>query len=72
MQIGYDGRKRVRAAHDVLAELGTYIPDTEPGWLRYGDRQTDEQWWTMFTADFGAKRLRAFKTSLRRNSNSEP
>lgn len=36
-QIGYDGRKRVREAYQVLAELGTHVPDIEPGWLPYGD-----------------------------------
>jgi hypothetical protein len=40
--IGYDGRQRVREAYRVLAELGTYLPDTEPGWLRYGDMPDDD------------------------------
>jgi NAD(P)-dependent dehydrogenase (short-subunit alcohol dehydrogenase family) len=25
----------------------------DAGWLRYGDRQTDEQWWSTFAGDFG-------------------
>jgi len=29
--IGYDGRRRVRAAHAALWELGASIPDTPPG-----------------------------------------
>lgn len=36
-QIGYDGRKRVRAAYQDLQELGSHIPDEPPGSpLRWG------------------------------------
>lgn len=36
-QIGYDGRQRVRKAYEALQQLGTYIPDAEPGQLAYGN-----------------------------------
>jgi hypothetical protein len=35
--IGFDGRQRIRKAHEALQELAAWIPDTEPGWLPYGD-----------------------------------
>lgn len=35
--IGYDGRKRMREAVAELAELATFLPDTEPGQLAYGN-----------------------------------
>jgi hypothetical protein len=35
--IWYDGRHRIRDAYKALLELAAWIPDTEPGWLPYGD-----------------------------------
>jgi hypothetical protein len=38
-QLGYDGRQRVRKAYETLQQLGTCIPDAEPGRLTYGNME---------------------------------